>query len=523
MYKTLRITFSLKNTYRVNSILYSLKQIPLLKRLLPDALYGIQGFKIFANILAIIWEILSIFLGKFLYFLTLVCGIEALYEKAPASQAFLHILLFLTVIGSFANTFLFNPSRDKYYAIILMRMDARRNTLVNYGYAMGKVLLGFLPFTLLFGLTRGIPLWLCLLLPCSIAGMKLVSVTYTLWDYQKRGNVYNENEGTKTYWIAMTILLILAYGSPALGIALPLWVSAAVFLACIPLGLLCIRRIFTFPDYPSVTRQLLYKMQNQMDQAVQSSKTVNQQFITTDTSITSRRKGFEYLNELFIKRHRKILWKATIRIIYGCLVLFAMLLLAIYVFPQSREVINYMILSCLPLFLFALYAINRGTNFTRALFMNCDRSLLTYGFFKQPKAILKLFQIRLREIVKINLVPAGILAAGLSILLFLSGGTEDPWNYAVVLVSIPCISVFFSVHHLILYYLLQPYNAGTEMKSGAFQIVQSLTYFACVLLMQLQVPTLLFGALSIVFCVLYSVIACVLVYHLAPKTFKLRP
>ena len=34
MNKTLRISFSLRNTYKVNSILYALKQIPLLKRIL---------------------------------------------------------------------------------------------------------------------------------------------------------------------------------------------------------------------------------------------------------------------------------------------------------------------------------------------------------------------------------------------------------------------------------------------------------------------------------------------------------
>ena len=32
MLKTLRISFALKNTYRVNGILHSLKQIPLLKQ-----------------------------------------------------------------------------------------------------------------------------------------------------------------------------------------------------------------------------------------------------------------------------------------------------------------------------------------------------------------------------------------------------------------------------------------------------------------------------------------------------------
>ena len=86
MLKTLRISFALKNTYRVNGILHSLKQIPLLKRLLPDRLYQVRGLKIFANVLSLLWEIVSIFLGKFLYFLTMVCGVGLLYERAPAGR-----------------------------------------------------------------------------------------------------------------------------------------------------------------------------------------------------------------------------------------------------------------------------------------------------------------------------------------------------------------------------------------------------------------------------------------------------
>ena len=173
MDKTLRLSFSLKNTYRVNGILFSLKQIPLLKRLLPATLYKVKGLKIFANILSVLWEIVSTFIGKFLYFVTMVCGVGTLYKELPENMVFLHILLFLTVIGSFMNTHLFNPTKDKYYAMILMRMDAREYTLVNYLYSILKVVVGFLPFTILFGMDRDVPLWFCLLLPLCIAGMKL--------------------------------------------------------------------------------------------------------------------------------------------------------------------------------------------------------------------------------------------------------------------------------------------------------------------------------------------------------------
>ena len=146
MNKTLRISFSLRNTYRVNAILYSLKQIPLVKKLLPEKLYGVRGLKIFANILAVIWEMISFFLGKFLYFLIMISAAGTLYENVPYDRLFLHIFLFLTVIGTFMNTNFFEATRDKYYAMILMRMDAREYTLVNYFYAILKVIVGFIPF-----------------------------------------------------------------------------------------------------------------------------------------------------------------------------------------------------------------------------------------------------------------------------------------------------------------------------------------------------------------------------------------
>ena len=84
------------------------------------------------------------------------------------------------------------------------------------------------------------------------------------------------------------------------------------------------------------------------------------------------------------------------------------------------------------------------------------------------------------------------------------------------------MSVFFSVHYLTIYYLLQPYNAGTEMKSGTYRLVLSITCFVCFFLMQVRMPTLVFGLACIAFCVLYSAVACVLVYRYAPRTFRLR-
>lgn len=522
MNKTLRISFSLKNTYRVNSILYSVKQIPLIKRALPDAIYGEWGFKIVANVFSVLWEVLSTFLGKFLYLLVTIVLAMELYPSAEEGQLFLHILVLLTVIGTFFNTYMFNPSKDKYYAMMLMRMDARAYALVNYAYAILKVLVGFAVFGILFGLQSNLPLWQCILIPFFVAGLKATVAAGNLLVYERTGVTTSESRLGTWSWILAAVLLAAAYGLPLAGVLIPGTVSVIFMVLSIVTGILSVHKIVRFKFYRQVYQEILVQFLQQMDTANHAVRDQSHKLISADSEITSKRKGFEYLNELFIKRHQKILWKSAKRITFVC----AVLVLAVFVLfrfmPEAKEVVNGLLMTYLPYFVFIMYMINRGAGFTRALFINCDHSLLTYSFYKQPKFILKLYQIRLREIIKVNLMPASVIGTGMAILLWASGGTDNPLNYAVLIVSVLCMSIFFSVHYLTIYYLLQPFNAGTEIKSGTYQIVTSGTYLVCYFMMQVKLPTFMFGVATIAFCVLYCIISCILIYRMAPKTFKIR-
>ena len=73
-----------------------------------------------------------------------------------------------------------------------------------------------------------------------------------------------------------------------------------------------------------------------------------------------------------------------------------------------------------------------------------------------------------------------------------------------------------------MYYLLQPYNVNTELKNSTYQVVYTLTYIVCFYMTEFKLPTFYFGIATIIFSVLYCLIALILVYKLAPKTFKLR-
>ena len=355
--------------------------------------------------------------------------------------------------------------------------------------------------------------------------MKTAWAAYDLREYKHTGAVKNENKLDKFSWIAIAVLLAIAYGLPVIGFVLPETVSVILMGIGILAGIVGIPKILRFQHYRALYKELLTEsLTIQMDKSAQVKLQQSQvnKMISTDTSVTSNKNGFAYLNELFIKRHQKILWKSSEKITVGALAVLAVGIFAVLFFPETKEGINKILLNALPYFVFVMYLINRGVGFTRALFVNCDHSLLTYPFYKSPSNILRLFRIRLWEIMKINLLPASVIGVGLAFLLFLSGGTDNPINYVLIFVTITALSIFFSVHYLTLYYLIQPYNAGTEIKSGTYQLVIWLTYMICYIMIQIKLPTLYFGIAAIVFCVAYSAVASALVYKLAPKTFRIR-
>ena len=524
MFKSFCISFRLKNVYRVNSIIYSLKQLPLIKKILPSSLYKNKGIKIFGNIISILLEILNIFLGKFLYLWLMIFAFLSMYQT-NGKETFLHLFFFLTLAGAILNTYMFNPTKDKYYAMILMNMDAREYTLSNYIYAMGRTFIGFLPFTLLFGFLVGLPPWLSIILPFFVCSAKIIMSAINLRKYVKERKVINENNPPKSYWIFVFIFLLCAYGIPFLKITINETLFCILLAISIGLSIISWIQIWKFPYYRKVYKELLSNNNiyivnaNNKNEIARASSLKN---IEYNEKFTSNKSGFAYFHDLFVKRHRKILTLAIKKQSIVLLFLFILAVIALLMNKDIHQEINNLLLTYLPYFVFIMYLLNRGQTVTSAMFLNCDHSMLTYRIYRTPKVILGIFKERLKTLIFLNLIPASILGIALPILLFITGGTDNPLNYIVLFVSIIAMSIFFSVHYLVMYYLLQPYNVETEMKSSTYSVVQFLTYFVCYFMIDLHLPTLYFGACLILFCVLYSVLSLFIVYRLAPKTFKLR-
>ena len=155
------------------------------------------------------------------------------------------------------------------------------------------------------------------------------------------------------------------------------------------------------------------------------------------------------------------------------------------------------------------------------MFYNCDVSLLHYSYYRQPSAILENFIIRLRRIIFLNSIVATLINIGfISVLICLR--TAFPiLDILLYILTIYSISIFFSVHHLCMYYLLQPYTGELEMKSPIFAVVGGVVYFVSYMAMQIE-GSMVFTLIVLSATLLYSVIALVLVWKKASSTFHIR-
>ncbi len=521
-FDTLVLQLRLHMAYRVNGILYRLRFLSLS--------YESGSAKTLGLVLAVLREIFGILLGKLLYMAVFFAAPLLLIHRELPPELYGHLLVFLTLIGGIFNNNLLNGGQDAYYAVILLRMDARRYTLSAYGYYLLKTAVGFLAAALLVGrLILGQGLALCLLTPVLVCGVKLLSAGLELRHFHRRSILPRDEKRFSLLQGASVLLLAAAYLPPLLlNRALP---SAAVYAVC---GLAAAggawgaAYLLRFSGYRRVYRHLFTADVSLLSgdgpqAAARETQAQYQSKLTLDAGPNSRKTGCARFNELFVRRNYRLLMRPARRTAVIAGAALALGCAACLALPEIAAAINGALVPALPMMLLLMYFINRGNTVTQVLFFNCDSSMLSYRFYRQPRVILGIFTARLKSLTAINLLPTAVIALGLPLLLLCSGGTDTPTDYLVLPLAILAMSVFFSVHYLVLYYLLQPYTAGLENTSFGYRLITGLTYFVCYMIYaNVHGATMAFGIGMIVFAAVYAAAALLLAYRLAPRTFKLR-
>ena len=521
MINTIINSFKINNAYYANTLVYRLRHLPLIGKKIPTSLYGNNAINILANIIVSLYKIISPFIGKFIYVFLMI---YLPYTCFSNSNAFINIFVFLTIIGAFCNTDMFNPTKNKYYSIVLMRMNAKKFALSSLLAFLFTLFISFYPAVIVLGLLAKVDLFILLFIPIFIVCMKIIGNALLLQYYDKTKRVLTENNFFLVGTISI-IGLLLAYGLPFLNYAINNIIFIILLFVSVLSSFIALKYIINNNNYNKIYRSMLNIntiIFNATDTSTTNLKNQYSSKIESKEIVTSNKHGYEYFNDIFTKRHKSILTKSAIKM---ALIAIVILLIAIGVAIYSKEAsleINNFMLKSLPYFVFVMYFLNRGSVITQAMFINCDHSMLAYRFYRKPKVILNLFKERMKTLIKINMIPAIVIALGLPLLLYITGGTNNIYNYILLFISIIFLSIFFSVHHLVIYYLLQPYDINMKSKSSMYSIINGATYFICYMCIDLVVPTNIFATLITVVSIIYILIALFLVYKYASKTFKLK-
>ena len=521
MINTLIKSLEIDIVYAVNSLIYSLKKLPILKDLLTDDAYGSKVLKIIIGIIGIVLSTSRAILFKAFYYFVIYITCKTMCPNNYVA-ATIHLYFLLTILGMFINNKLLNTSKKKYFSIILFNMDATKfykanifwNTIVNF------ILNSICLFVLAKALSLELIYPITLLLFTTF--VRFIGESLNIMFYKKYDYMWYSN--TTLYFTILLIILGLAL-LPIINITIPFKIIELVTIFTIIIGTLSLIYLFNIKDYKLMYKRLNNKVnvmdsENEKAYLKQAMVEVKKKDIELDSKKIKGKKGFDLFNTIFFERHKEILLRSAKKYALILGLIYIILIFICYTNNIYLKQISNFLNNRLAIFVFVMYFVNRGAIITQAMFFNCDHAMLSYNFYREPKTLLGLFKKRLITVIKVNLLPAITIGIGNAVILGLNN--TSILTIICMIIFIICLSIFFSTHYLVIYYLLQPYNKNMEMKKISYSVTTLLTYIVCYQMFSLVLNINVLSIFGIIFSCLYIIISLVLVYKIAPQTFKLN-
>lgn len=498
-----------------NRIVYWCMHFPLLGKHIPATLYAMAVIRWIVNVVGFILSILSSLLMKIAFFIMLVF-VSGLYNGMQRS-VFLEIISLVTIAGAFMNTSVFYGDRDRYEYLYLFHMDGTRVARALLMEDRLAYAIGYGVSAIVFFVGGIISLFDAVMVTVGTVAIRCAADALVTMLYEKE--IRKTFKAPDMAYIMKGMFCIsLAFVLPAFVIhdLIPYVIYGIACLLLVP----SVIHLYRFDGWNRLLKKIYAQFADNLVKVSQLGITSQQDKISNADNYVSSLHGLACLNDLFVHRHKKLLYGLSSKIAIGIAILFAALFAGTILFPSFGLMIRTFPQEIAGTMVFIVYAINSGTAVNSVMFVNCDRSLLTYSFFKRSDQILGLFRLRLMTMIKINLLPALTLAIGFLLLALCTGGNLVSAMLLGVMVIM--LSVFFSVHYLMLYYLIQPFNSAGKIVKPSYNIAVVVTYVVCYKLIGFEAPLLIFSLGVVVACALYSLVATVLVFKYSTKRFRIR-
>lgn len=526
---------------QVNVLLYYVRKLPFVGEKIPYRLYGETDIKKAIGAIPVVFSVIGAFVGTFLYFLLMIKlpanWIQGFWEKEGifVDQKAVMVYLFLIfsfLPGSFLVSNLTEGAKKDYVLLHVMRIPAAQH------YRSKMVL-------------KGVKDTICFLVPLLWFGFGAESALFVVSLFFTRyiGHAgilqhyrHSEKKGKKVFWkslgktfLVFGIILALGYGVAA---AVPrlffdryVMAEVVVFLSFTLVGMFCFSKVWKYGGYTIFAKKMVsLKDFLEQDDAVKEARAADVQIQDKDISkeeLRSRKyeekEGYDYLNAIFFERHKRIVSRAVksrIIIILAVGLIGAVALL--FVGEQMKQKTFEAMTQMMPVMVFVMYLESTGGRICKAMFFNCDISLLKYGYYREADAILKNFKIRLRKLLMLDAVPAAIICGMILLWTLLCGEILAVWKVIPLMAGSLLLSAFFCLFHLFMYYITQPYTEEKTVKSPIFSVVNALVYFGCYLCLQIQTGSWLFTLGVLAVTIIFIPLSYFCVFRFAPKTFKIR-
>ena len=519
--KTLQIDLD----YSVNSFIYILSKLPILRDLITNDIYKSKTIKRIVGFLGICFSVARAAFLKFMYFFVILIICYKLYPNTIV-KAFFHIYFLLTILGMFINNKLLNTSKKKYFSLLVFNMDAtsflRANLFWNMltSTIMNTICIYFFVDYLLLSPT----IIYSIILVLFTLGVRLVGEVGNILFFRKYKYIWYTNNSL--YFPVLGILLGLCF-LPYLDIYIPFTIIMACMIIFLLLGIPALIYLLKVQDYKLIYKRLsqitnVMDPKNEKDYLKQAMVDVKEKDKKIDSKILEKKEGYDLFNTIFFERHKEILLRSARKYAVLIMIVYGLLIYLMLNYSNYNKNIAEFIHLKLAVFIIIMFFINRGAIITQAMFFNCDHAMLRFNFYRDPTVIVELFKKRLQIVTKVNLLPAIVMAIGNTILLLLSNNTYGILTIITTFLFIISLSIFFSVHYLVIYYLLQPFNKDMEVKRASYSFVTMGTYLVSYWLSNLVLTSEVLSIFGVLFVIVYIVLALQLVYKVSPRTFKLN-
>lgn len=291
------------------------------------------------------------------------------------------------------------------------------------------------------------------------------------------------------------------------------------------LGILSVYYIyFGFNGYNSELASVFKREDLKEELAKKAQESILYNDISIEMSIPEKAKGlhgFDLLNCIFFIRHKKSLHKYfKRRMIVFALVTISAILWSFNDFSSAHILGN--IYKFIPVIPIMLSQLSYGEGFCKFSYNHCDSQLMSYSFYKTKTAVFSNYLIRLKEVLKYNMLLGITMLGCFLLILSFAGINIGSLKMILFILTLFCLLLMFGVHHVSIYYLIQPYVKDSTIQNPILFMMQLPLFFLNYMMLMLNVSPVLIMGLLLSLCIVYPVVLIVLVRCKGERTFILK-